>query len=400
MTGLSDDAKRQLREILEQQGDLSTTLQRQFLLENAGLRWLEPQLDMNAKTRLFCFDLVSRCEQAGNHPALGESALALLLRHLRDEVVPGHNDKVALLTAMLAYTPPPTPVAAPPITRPSSAAATTTTNPLWQEFVQAEEDQDWDAAIIIGERLRQQGYKVRDVRPTLAYAYVMRGRAAHRQNEFEAAIHHFSRAIELTPQNAIPYNSRGYTYYIAASRTHPIGDFAKAIADQSRAIEISPQLAMYYRNRALSYAQAARLNHPVGDFAKAIADFSQAIILEPDKASHYQNRGLSYHHAAQRKHPAGDFAKAIADYNRAIALDPQDSVHYMKRGLCYQSAAVFEHPIGDFVKAIADFSHAIALKPETGAYYHYRAECYADMFNLVASYRDHQTAKKLGYKAE
>lgn len=117
--------------------------------------------------------------------------------------------------------------------------------------------------------------------------------------QFEIAIKHFTKAIQLDPNYAIAYNRRGNAYYKK-------GQYDKAIEENNEAIELEPNYAVAYNDRGLSYYEKRQ-------YDRAIEDFSKAIKLEPDYAEAYNNRSLAY----DRK---GQHGIAIEDYNKAIEL--------------------------------------------------------------------------------
>jgi len=99
-------------------------------------------------------------------------------------------------------------------------------------------------------------------------------------------------------------------YNTLGARDRQKGDFVdKAIADFTKAIELDPQSAAAYNSRGA-------LKRVKGDLKGAIADIAKAIALKPDFAGAYNNRGLA-------KRIDGDLDGAIADFTRAIALDPK-----------------------------------------------------------------------------
>ena len=87
------------------------------------------------------------------------------------------------------------------------------------------------------------------------------------------------------------------------------GQYDEAIVEYTKAIELEPQLAIVYNSRGLAY-------HMKGELDKAIADFDKAIELDPSRAEVYYNRGNVYFER-------GQFQSAIADYDKAIVLDPR-----------------------------------------------------------------------------
>lgn len=116
------------------------------------------------------------------------------------------------------------------------------------------------------------------------------------QGDFNAAITHCTRALELAPSNATAYSLRGAIYY-------RLNDFNSAIADYNKAIDFNANDYKNYYNRALAYVK-------LSNYRAAAQDFSRAIELNPNDADSWYNRGL----CRQR---LGDMYGAQQDLNHA-----------------------------------------------------------------------------------
>ena len=240
-----------------------------------------------------------------------------------------------------------------------------------------------------------------NLNPEYADAYNNRGIAYGRTGDFAAAIEDFNKAIDLAPENASCYNNRGLAY---AGQN----DFAAAIEDFNKAIDLAPKNASCYNSRGLAYAGQ-------NDFAAAIRDYDKAIDLAPEDASCYNHRGLAY--AGQN-----DFAAAIRDYDKAIDLAPEDAGVYNNRGITYDTKGEYDRAIQDFNKAIElnpeltepytnlgriyrakrsfdesilYFSKAIAVDPENASCYNYRGIAYATKDELDKAMQDFNKAIEL-----
>ena len=86
--------------------------------------------------------------------------------------------------------------------------------------------------------------------------------AAEDDGDMDAAIRHYSEAIQLDPDWADVYVFRGAAF---AGK----GDFDRAIADFDEAIKLDPRDAGAYQRRASAYEQK-------GDAARAEADFAKS----------------------------------------------------------------------------------------------------------------------------
>ena len=196
------------------------------------------------------------------------------------------------------------------------------------------------------------------------------GSEATSREDFQAAIKHFTKAIELNPKYIIAYAHRGLAY-------KNLRKYDEAIADYSKAIELDPKYMPAYANRGYAYQNLNR-------HTEAIADYSKAIELEPKNPSIYYNRGLAFNDL--NKHP-----EAIADHTKAIELDPKNAGAYANRGYAYQN-------LNRHTEAIADYSKAIELEPKNPSIYYNRGLAFNDLNKHPEAIADHTKAIELDPK--
>lgn len=96
---LTRDEYKELVQLLAEWVGL-TVLERQHLLENAGLAQFQVRLDFNTDARLFASQLVNVLQQHGNLQETGQPALVSLLEELRG-MVRGHREPLALVEGLL-----------------------------------------------------------------------------------------------------------------------------------------------------------------------------------------------------------------------------------------------------------------------------------------------------------
>ncbi len=99
-----------------------------------------------------------------------------------------------------------------------------------------------------------------------------------------------------------------HEYHNLANDYYKIGEFDKAIEHYNKAIELKPDLLETYFNRGLAYTRKQM-------YDRAIEDLNKVIELNPNLAEAYYTRGLIREYKQE-------FDKAIEDYNRALQLDP------------------------------------------------------------------------------
>ena len=115
----------------------------------------------------------------------------------------------------------------------------------------------------------------------------------------EASVSAYDRAIRLKPDLAEAYNNRG-------NAKDTLGRYEAAIADQDEAIRLKSDYAEAYSNRG--NAKGA-----LGRHDDAVADYDEAIRLKPNLAEAYGNRGIA-------KADLGLKDKARKDFETALEL--------------------------------------------------------------------------------
>lgn len=272
----------------------------------------------------------------------------------------------------------------------------------------------------------------------MATRYVQAAKAAEGENNPERAIAEYTRALELTPNNAEALARRSELYqqtgntdaaladitqaieqspdnpdypftranfrlsvgdtqgaikdYTLAIRNDPAfikaygnrgsaradwGDDQGAIEDYTRAIELEPSVdtqAAIYLNRCLSYSN-------LGEQQLALEDCSTAINLRPSHGLAYQNRGL-----VRRR--LGDLPGALQDYNIAIRVEPDTPDPYYNRGLTRQN-------MNDLPGALEDFSRAIKVEPEYVFAFYDRGLLHIELGNRAQALSDLRRASEL-----
>ena len=145
------------------------------------------------------------------------------------------------------------------------------------------------------------------------WAWVCRGAAWSKKEEYDNAIKDLTEAIRLDPQ-AGTFDGRGIAWLAKK-------DYGKAIEDYTEAIRLDPRLVVAFNNRGNSWYEKK-------DYDKAIKDYDEALRLDPKYATTFSNRGLAWH---EKK----DYSKAIKDYDEALRLDPKNADAFYNKACCY-----------------------------------------------------------------
>jgi tetratricopeptide (TPR) repeat protein len=197
-----------------------------------------------------------------------------------------------------------------------------------------------------------------------------KGVEAFKAKEYDKALAHLDKALELDPKNVPARYTRGLVHMQTGARDKALADFDealrldpknvptryargmvhiqtgasdKALADFDEALRLEP------KNVALLVARGGLLTEQK-QYDRALADLDQAIALEPKNLAAYVNRGSLF----ARK---GEHARALANFERAVKLDSTDTRAWYGRALSH--AARGEHD-----DAIADFTALLEINPK------------------------------------
>ena len=97
------------------------------------------------------------------------------------------------------------------------------------------------------------------------------------------SIAYFNEAIALNPDKPTlftAYYNRGVAYFRQ-------GDYDHAVEDYTKALELSPDEAEVYFDRGIAHSHNREFDH-------AIYDYTQALIRKPNYAEVHHNRGVAY----------------------------------------------------------------------------------------------------------
>ena len=99
------------------------------------------------------------------------------------------------------------------------------------------------------------------------FASLERGNEAitpkEKQKWYEAAVKHYTRSIQLDPNQITAYNNRGLAY-------SNLRDYNNAINDFDRAVEINPTYPDAYHNRGVVYIRLGKHDRAIDDYNRAI----------------------------------------------------------------------------------------------------------------------------------
>ena len=129
--------------------------------------------------------------------------------------------------------------------------------------------------------------------------------------------------------------------------------YDEAHEDYDRAIELEPEEAKFYHSKGLAFEGT----HDEEDYYAAIENYKKALELKDDFFGARVHLGNMYHNS-------NEFTKALKCYSTFIAQNSKHQNVYVSRGRVYQDMRNHQF-------AINDFDMAISLdKGYSDAYYH------------------------------
>lgn len=176
-----------------------------------------------------------------------------------------------------------------------------------------------------------------------AYQQVVRdGKAALDKKEYESAISHYSKAIEMSPFEAMQYFNRGIALY-------KFGKMKEAEEDFDKALILDPRMV-----NAVAYRGLCR--EKLGKEKAALEDYTRAVQQQPDDVSNQNN--LAWLYATAKDEGVRDKLKALEHASRAAALSKE------KNAVVLDTLARVYFINGKVKDAIETEKKAILLEPE------------------------------------
>ena len=226
------------------------------------------------------------------------------------------------------------------------------------------------------------------------------GGACHGLGQYERALAHYNRAIELTPSNhealinravvnqdlgrnqaalqdldrALKLGESAWAYLYRGLIQEYLGEERRAQENYSRAIRMEPSLAEAYYRRGLAHFR-------VREYDRAFQDESRVLELDGEHAMAYTVRGRA-------RAAIGDSQWALSDLDKGCSLAPRLPVPFFHRGLVRHELAMYE-------EALADFTRVIELDSTFAAAYMARGETYAAMEEYRQAIADYDRTLEL-----
>jgi len=260
------------------------------------------------------------------------------------------------------------------------------------------------------------------------------GNLCYQLGQYERALAHYNRAIELMPNNleafvnravinedlgrhqtalqdlerALKLGENPWAYLYRGLVQEQLGEEKRAQENYTKAIRLDSAFVEGYYRRGLLYAKIGECeraaqdetrvleldgDHPgaytargvaraaLGETPWALSDLDRGCLLAPDSRDAFYYRGLA-------RHKFGMHQEARADFDRVIALDPAFAPVYMARADTHKA-------MEDYRSAIADYGRVIELEPKNAVAYHARGRARAAAREYGLAAEDYTQALEL-----
>ncbi|VDO00103.1 unnamed protein product [Rodentolepis nana] len=226
------------------------------------------------------------------------------------------------------------------------------------------------------------------------------GNAAYKKKDFQTAIAHYDKALELYPNDVTFLTNKSAVFF-------EMGDFAECIKVCEKAVDLARDLradfklvakalfrigrcyekqddltnAKKYLDKALSEHRSPEIIKAAQALDKKIKEMERKAYIDPELAEQEKQLG----NAAFSK---GDFPTAMKHYNEAIKRNPDDAKLYSNRAACYSK-------LMEFACALKDCESCIKLDPTFIKGYLRKASCLLAMKDIAGARGAYRKALEL-----
>ncbi|XP_050538898.1 stress-induced-phosphoprotein 1 [Daktulosphaira vitifoliae] len=176
------------------------------------------------------------------------------------------------------------------------------------------------------------------------------GNEEYKKKNFESALTHYNKAIELEPTNITYYNNVAAVYFEQK-------EYKKCIEECEKAVEIGRE------NRA-DFKLIAKAFSRIGNAYKKLEDYKNA--------KTYFEKSMSEHRTPEVRSIISELDKKIKEEERKAYIDPVKAEQAKERGNEFFNK-------GQFADAVKAYSEAILRNPDEPKYYSNRAACYTKL---------------------
>ncbi|CAH1711300.1 stress-induced-phosphoprotein 1 [Aphis gossypii] len=195
------------------------------------------------------------------------------------------------------------------------------------------------------------------------------GNEEYKKKNFESALAHYNKAIELEPTNMTFYNNVAAVYFEQK-------EYKKCIEQCEKAVEVGRE------NRA-DFKLIAKAFSRIGNAYKKLEDYKSART--------YFQKSMSEHRTPEVKTIISELEKKIKEEDRKAYVDPVKAEEAKEKGNEFFNK-------GQFADAVKFYSEAILRNPDEPKYYSNRAACYTKLAAFDLGLKDCEKCVELDPK--
>lgn len=192
------------------------------------------------------------------------------------------------------------------------------------------------------------------------------GNAAYKKKDFQTAIAHYDKALELYPNDMTFLTNKSAVYF-------EMGDFPKCIETCEKAVELGRDIRADFKLIAKALFRIGRCYEKQDDMANA---------------KKYFDKALSEHRSPEIIKAAQALDKKIKEIERKSYINPEIAEQEKQLG-----NAAFSK--GDFPTAMKHYNEAIKRNPDDAKLYSNRAACYSKLMEFACALKDCESCIKL-----
>jgi len=196
-----------------------------------------------------------------------------------------------------------------------------------------------------------------------------KGAEAYKKKDFDAALTHWTKAIELDPEDMVHKTNRAAVYFETKKYEEAIKDCKDAIEEGRKHFADFKLIARAFARMGNAYAKLEQYASAIDAYNRSLTENRTPEVLqalqkvEKAKKEKEENDYISPELSAQEKEKGNEFFKknqypeAIKSYTEAIKRNPTDHTIYSNRAGAYAK-------LSEFPLAIKDADECIAIKPD------------------------------------
>ncbi|CAG0918529.1 unnamed protein product [Notodromas monacha] len=185
------------------------------------------------------------------------------------------------------------------------------------------------------------------------------GNAAYKAKNFDEALVHYQKAIDIDPTDITFYNNMGAVYFEKKS-------YDEVLKWCEKAVEVGRENRADYKLIAKALLRLANAHKELGDLYKAKSFFEKS---------------LSEHRTPVTKEALSHVEKLIKEQERVAYIDPKLAEEAKAKGNEFFS-------VGNFSEAVKHYSEAIKRNPDDAKLYSNRAAAYTKLMAFDYALKD------------